>query len=192
MQRADIDFEELYAPTVAASSVRLLSAFACEQDLSLRQFDIEQAFVQSELEENVFMRLPQGCGNLSGKVIRLRRSLYGLRQASRHWHQHLAKCLKNLGFDQCLADTCVFRLMEKGIVVIILVVQVDGIFAVGEEGKCDEFGRKLNTMVPVKNLGELRWYSGLYYERDLEAGTLSVSQQTFAEDLAQKLSLIHI
>ena len=83
MQRADIDFEELYAPTVAASSVRLLTAFACEQDLSLRHFDIEQAFVQSGLEGNVFMRLPQGCGNLSGKVIRLRRSLYGLRQASR-------------------------------------------------------------------------------------------------------------
>ena len=44
-------------------------------------------------------------------------------------------------------------------------------------------------MVPVKNLGELRWYSGLYYERDLKAGTLSVSQQTFAEDLAQKYNV---
>ena len=66
--------------------------------------------------------------------------------------------------------------MENGTVVIILVVHVDDIFAVGEEGKCDEFGRKLNTMVPVKNLGELRWYSGLYYERDLEEGTLTVSQ----------------
>ena len=44
-------------------------------------------------------------------------------------------------------------------------------------------------MVPVKNLGELRWYSGLYYERDLEAGTLTVSQQTFAEDLAQKYNV---
>ena len=84
----------------------------------------------------------------------------------------------------------------KVIVVTILMVLVDDIFTVGEEGKCDEFGRKLNTVVPGKNLGELRWYSGLYYERDLGEGTLTVSQQTFAQDLAKKyniyLSLIHI
>jgi len=71
MQRANVDFGELYSPTVAVSSVRLLAAMACEQDLALRHFDIEQAFVQSELEEDVFMRLPPGCGSLSGKIVRL-------------------------------------------------------------------------------------------------------------------------
>ena len=59
-QKALIDFEELFAPTVVVSSVRLLTALACEQNLDSCHFDIEQAFVQSELDEDVFMRLPQG------------------------------------------------------------------------------------------------------------------------------------
>ena len=61
VQRMNIGFGELFAPTVAVSSVRLLTAMACELDLDLCHFDIEQAFVQSDLEENVYMRLPQGC-----------------------------------------------------------------------------------------------------------------------------------
>ena len=60
MQKVSIDSGELFAPTVAVSSVRLLAASACEQNLDLCHFDIKQAFVQSELDEDVLMRLPQG------------------------------------------------------------------------------------------------------------------------------------
>ena len=70
-------------------------------------FDIEQAFVQSDLEEDVYMRLPPGCGRLSGKIIRLNKNLYGLKQASTHWHAHLLNRLLTLGFVQCKADMCV-------------------------------------------------------------------------------------
>ena len=84
-------------------------------------FDVEQAFVQSKLDEDVFLRLPKGCGSLSGKIMRLNKSLYGLKQASRSWHAHLASCLKTLGFQHCLADACVFRLSEEGRVAIIAV-----------------------------------------------------------------------
>ena len=103
--------------------MRLLSAIACELDLDVCHFDVEQAFVQSKLDEDVFMRLPRGCGRLSGKVVRLNKSLYGLKQASRSWHAHLTTCLNTLGFQQCLADACVFRLVEEGRVAIIAVVQ---------------------------------------------------------------------
>ena len=92
-QRVTIDFGELFVPTVAVSSVRVLIAMACELDLDLCHFDIQQAFVQSDPEENVYMRLPQGCGRLSGKIVRLNKSLYGWKQASRQLHAHLTKCL---------------------------------------------------------------------------------------------------
>ena len=185
MQKADIDFAELYSPTVAVSSVRLLVAVACEYDLCIRHFDVEQAFVQSELEEDVFMRLPQGCGSLSGKIVKLGKSLYGLRQASRKWHGRLTECMLDLGFVQCLADMCVFRLIENGRVVVIVLVHVDDIFVVGEEQRCDQFGSDLNQMVPVKNLGDLRWYKKCFYEGDWERGTITISQSSFAEELAR-------
>lgn len=75
MQREFADFGELYAPTVASSSVRLLAALTCELDLELCHFEVDRAFVRADLEEDVFMRLPQGCGELSGKVVKLNESL---------------------------------------------------------------------------------------------------------------------
>ena len=84
------------------------------------------------------------------------KSLYGLKQTSRSYHAHLTPCLKTLGFQQCLADACVFRLVEKGRVAIIAVVRVDDIFGVELKSRCDVFRDELNRMVPVKNLGELR------------------------------------
>ena len=70
----------------------------------------------------------------------------------------LKKCRLALGFEQCLADSCFFRFIRGGIVVLILVVHVDDIFAVGKNERCDSFGEDLNRMVPVKNLAELKWY----------------------------------
>ena len=119
--------------------MRLLNAIACELDLDVCHFDVEQAFVQSKLDEDVFLRLPRGCGRLPGKMVRLKKSLYGLKQASRLWHAHLTTCLKTLCFQQCLADSCVFHLVEEGRVTIIAVVHVDDIFAVGLKSRCGVF-----------------------------------------------------
>ena len=82
-QREGVDFFDTFFPCPSAMSIRLLAALACELDLDLCHFDAEQAFVQSDLVELVYISLPPSCGALSGKVERLRRSLYGLNQASR-------------------------------------------------------------------------------------------------------------
>ena len=102
--------------------------------MELCHFNVDQAFVRADLNEDVFMRLPEGCGALSGKIVKLYKSLDGLRQASRQWYAMLKKCLLVLGFEQCLADSCVFRLIRGGIVVLILVVHVDDILRWGRRG----------------------------------------------------------
>ena len=164
------------APTSATLCIRLMVAIACELQLDLCHFDVQQAFVQAEPKDVVLMRMPKGCGALSGKVVRLNRSLYGLKQASRSWHSHPVIRLKSLGFEQSLADACVFRLIEAGSVSIIAMVHVDDIFAVGRKERCDRFCEHLNHLVPINNLGELRWYAGCHYSRDKVAGLLTTSQ----------------
>ena len=64
-------------------------------------------------------------------------------------------------------------------------MHVDDIFAVGLKSRCDAFRDELNQMVPVKNLGELRWYGGCHYTREREMGTLTISQKTFADELVK-------
>ena len=65
-------------------------------------------------------------------------------------------------------------------------MHVDDIFAVGLKSRCDVFRDELNRMVPVKNLGELRWNGGCHYTREQEMGTLTVSQKMFADELVKK------
>ena len=97
-------------------------------------FDIERVFVQSDVKKDVYMRLLKGCGRFSGNIVRLNKSLYGLKQASMQWHAHRTRCLLTLGLLQCKADACVFCLMEEGIVAITIVVHVD-IIALGKKGE---------------------------------------------------------
>ena len=98
-QREGIDFVDTFSPFPSVMSIRLRVALACELDLDLCHFDAEQAFVQSDLDEVAFIRLPSGCGALSGKVVRLCRSVYGSIQASRTWHYHLVRGIKDIGFE---------------------------------------------------------------------------------------------
>ena len=191
-QREGIDFGETFAPTVSSSCVHLLSVVEYECDLDLCHFDVDQAFAQSRLEENVSLRLPRGCGKMSGKVVRLNKRLYGLKQASRTWHAHLTTCLLRLGFEQCLTDVCVFSLIEDGRVTITAVVHVDDIFAVRQKERCDRLCVDLNRTIPVKNLGELKWYEGCRYLRDRKRGTLTISQQSFARELVNKFDVTSV
>lgn len=188
-QREGVDFFETYSPCPSVTSIRLLAAIACDLDWDFVHFDATQAFVQSPLEEDIYIRLPKSCGSLSGKVVKLARSLYGLKQASRTWHYHLVAGMRSLGFEQCGADACVMRLVENGVVAMVVVVHVDDIFSIGAKARCDQFGRDLNAYVPIKNLGELRLYAGIRFSRDRAAGTIKLSQDTFARNLVEKFGV---
>ena len=100
--------------------------------------------------------------------------------------------MKSLGFEQSLEDACVVLLVESGTVSLVTVVHVDDIFAVGRRARCDQFCEDLNRLVPINNLGELRWYAGCRYSRDWDAGTLTISQQAFAGNTALKLALVWV
>ena len=191
-QREGVDFSETFAPTVSSSYVCLLSAIACEYDLDLCPID-DQAFVQSYLEEDVFLRLPKGCGGLSGKIVRLDKSLYGLKQASR------MACSPNDVSKKtrfrAMHDRCMCFPFDRGWMCgsySSCARYVDDIFAVGQKERCDRSCVDLNRNIPVKNLGELKWYGGCRYSRDRERGTLMISQQSFAEELVKKFRVTSV
>ena len=110
---------------------------------------------------------------------------------SRSWHSHLFIRLKSLGFEQSLADECVFRLIEAASVSTIAVVHVDDIFAVGRKERCDRFFEHLNHLltVPINNLGELRQCAGCHHFRDKVAGLLTISQMSFTEKTSNQFGV---
>lgn len=125
--------------------IYMLAAIACSLGLDLFHHDVEQAFVQSDLDVVVYVRLPRHYGALFGRVVRLARSLSDLKQASRTWQQRLVIVMESRGFEQCLADTCVMRLVTNGSLEMAVVVHVDNIFAVGAKARWERFCQDVNA-----------------------------------------------
>lgn len=93
-------------------------AIAAEQDLELRQMDAVNAFVNCILDELVFMRPPPGYESY-GRVLRLRKALYGLRRSPLLWQTELTKALEEQGFQRVPQEPCA---MQKGSVIVFFFV----------------------------------------------------------------------
>ena len=181
-----VDFLEIYAPTSAASSVQLLVAIAVKNDWELRQLDVKQAFIQADLDFDVFMKLPDGCGDKSGKVVKLNKSVYVRKQAGRRWAMHLGDVvLRKVGKEECKADPCVFRLIRDGVVVMIACVHVDDITVAGESEACDFLSTCVLEEFQTTG-GELSWHLGCAFERDRKGGVLRASQIAFIESVVSR------
>ncbi|OWY93963.1 Retrotransposon protein, Ty1-Copia subclass, partial [Phytophthora megakarya] len=97
-----IDFDEIFAPVVRLESLRVLLAIVCIEDLECHQMDVETAFLNGDLTEEVYIKPPQGL-DMDGKeewVCKLHKSLYGLKQAPRAWHKALTSFLQKEGFEK--------------------------------------------------------------------------------------------
>ena len=109
VQREGIYFE-VFAPVARMESVHLLLALAAAKDWRVHHLDVKLAFLNGELVEMVFVRQPPGFA-IKGeehKVLRLRKALYGLRQAPRAWNAKLDTTLGELGFQQCATEHALY------------------------------------------------------------------------------------
>src|SRR5689334_412077 len=97
-QTKGVNYNETYAPVVRQSSLRYLLAYATEHQLPIHQMDVETAFLNAELKEDIFMRLPEGCGRDSGKIVRLNRTIYGLKQAPKEFNDLFVTKMTKYGF----------------------------------------------------------------------------------------------
>ena len=140
-QVQDVDYHETTSPTPASAPVKMIAAIANEKILPVFHLDVSQAFVQAPLEEEFYMRLPPGCGELSGKGVKLLKCQYGLKQASREWHLLLETWLlvEKIGTEQCKAEPCVFRKIIKNEVSLMVGVHVDDIIVSGDRDLWNEF-----------------------------------------------------
>ena len=189
-QRFAVDYFETFAATPSMSSIKLVMAVAVQEEWPLYHLDVTQAFVQAKVDTDVFMKLPEGCSEMTGSIVKLEKCIYGTKQASRQWSRLLCRTLlEDVGMVQCQADPCVFRKKSAGRVSLILVVHVDDILISGDEKDVKEVERILNSKFPVNNLGEVNWYMGCAVRRDWDRGTISVSQTTFADTLLKRFDV---
>lgn len=107
-QEYGVNYYETFSPVVKFPSMRTILAIAASKNMLMKQFDIKTAFLNSELDETIFMKQPIGYGDGSDKVCKLNKSLYGLKQASRAWNKKFTKFIEQFNFKVSKADPCVF------------------------------------------------------------------------------------
>lgn len=110
VQCQGIDYEEVFAPVTRLEMVRLLLELAAKQDWEVHHLDVKSAFLNGILLEEVYISQPKGYAKKGheGKVYKLLKALYGLRQAPRAWYSRLNQYLLQLGFVKCLFEHAVY------------------------------------------------------------------------------------
>ena len=186
-----VDYFDTYAPVAKLASFRTILAIAARLDLELHQVDIKGAYLNGELtgEEVIYMRQPPGFPypNSSGKVLRLQKTIYGLKQSGRRWYQKLTEIFeKYLGLTQCSVDQAVFYRRNGKLIVVIAVHVDDCTIAASTKALVREVKSTLNKHVEVTDLGEVHWLLGIEVTRDREARTISLSQQAYIESIIHR------
>jgi hypothetical protein len=170
-----VNFSENFAPVIDGTSFRIVVSLIQKWDCKAFALDVETAFLHGELEEEIFMRLPEGYDPTEKRgdkrVLRLKKSIYGLVQAARQWWKRFNQEIVRLGFQSNHVDPCLlFKEDERGKVLITLYVD-DSIIA-GDEGMIQETIASLQNAFKVKVQGTLEDYLGCEVIRQSKRGIL--------------------
>lgn len=132
VQQYGVDFEEVFAPVSRLETIRLLVSIAAAKGWEVHHLDVKTAFLHGELKETVYVTQPEGfeVKGSEGKVYKLNKALYGLRQAPRAWNHKLNAILLELGFRKCTKEPSVYR-KNVSDQRLIIAVYVDDLFVTG-------------------------------------------------------------
>ncbi|GKV52127.1 hypothetical protein SLEP1_g58720 [Rubroshorea leprosula] len=156
-----IDFEETFAPIARLTIVRSLLAITAVHKWKLFQMDVKNAFLNGDLEDEVYMKPPPRLTPPSNKVCRLRRALYGLKQPPQAWFAKFSCTVSEFGFTSSPHDTALFVSKSTQGMVLLLIYVDDMIITRDDASKIDELKQFLSHRFEMKDLGSLSYFLGL-------------------------------
>jgi hypothetical protein len=188
-QRYGVDYFDTFCPVVKPTTIRIILSLAVNRGWSMRQVDIQNAFLHGMLEEEVYMRQPPGYAHQSKPdyICKLKRALYGLKQAPRAWHSRLTGKLQALGFKPSIADASLFVFQQSGISIYMLIYVDDIIIVSSTNSTTDKLIQNLSEEFAVKDLCSLQYFLGIEVNQS-ERGIV-LSQKRYALDLLKRTNM---
>jgi hypothetical protein len=138
----ELDYEEVFAPTVRQKVVRTICAIAASKTWTLFSDDMKSAYLNVILKEGRWLKLP------NGKYVKIHRALYGLKESARLWFQTFRDFLTSIGFTQSIVEPCVF-IKEK----LIVAIFVDDTLSTGPIQEIQKFRTKLHEKFKISKNG---------------------------------------
>ena len=193
-QRYGIDYDETFAPTAKYKSLTTILSLAATHSWELTGIDVENAFVEADIDRPIFMKLPQSTyGNKNGSpvIVELKKSLYGLKQAPELWDKFLVSAIQKQGFSQLMHDQCVFIKRTTHNEIIILIKYVDDIILTGNsqsliQSTLKEFEHSFTKITHEDNIQR---YVGIDLDYNKTTQTIKLSQKPYIKKLLTKFNL---
>ncbi|KAK9018713.1 hypothetical protein V6N11_033760 [Hibiscus sabdariffa] len=176
---------------IHVKSIRILLAIAAFHDYEIWQMDVKTAFLNGKLEEDVYMTQPEGfvTPENAGKVCKLQRSIYGLKQASRSWNLRFNDAIKEFGFIKNENEPCVYKKFS-GSIVSFLISYVDDILIIGNDiPTLQSVKAWLSSCFSMKDLGEAAYILGVKIYRDRSRRLLGLSQSTYIDKVLKRFNM---
>lgn len=183
-QQPGVDYFETFAPVAKIKSLRFVLALAVQFNLALHQVDFASAYLFGELEEEVYIEQPEGFDTGDGRVCKLSKSLYGLKQAGRVWNKLLNSTLLQLGFRRLKSDSCVY-IRRVGKLFIILTIWVDDMLIADNHAAFrDELLTCLTSKFKLSACNELAWLLGMRVRRTPKS--LRIDQESLCTQILER------
>ncbi|KAL5715327.1 hypothetical protein ACHQM5_017160 [Ranunculus cassubicifolius] len=166
-QMPGIDFQETFSPVIKPATIRTVLTVALSRNWDIRQMDVRNAFLHGFITEPVFMQQPPGFQDATKPdyVCRLKRALYGLRQAPRAWFDRFSTFLLSMGFLCSTADPSLFVCHSKQ-GTLLLLLYVDDIILTGDNEKLlKRFTDRLGLEFSMKDMGFLHYFLGVHVHK---------------------------
>lgn len=187
-QKEGEDFHETYAPVAKLVTVRCLLSIAAKKGWIIHQLDVNNAFLHGDLEEEIYMKIPQGFAKKGEtRVCKLRKSLYGLKQASRNWYQKFTITLQTMGFMQSRADHSLFIYRDNEVFLTALIYVDDVILAGNDLQVMTKVKKQLDQSFSIKDLGTLKYFLGIEVARSAEG--IVLSQRKYTLDILKETKM---
>jgi len=187
-QKSGLDYNETYAPVVRSASVRVFLGIVAYEDLAMVQCDVMTAFLYGDLEDEIYVRPPEGIELEDTKVWKLKKSLYGLKQSPRCWNTKFDYFLKNFELIRSLADPCIYYSHDKrGRILVAL--YVDDLLIAGSNNKViNEIVDHLKNEFEIK-VFEPNCFVDFELERDRANKTISLSQIGYLRKVLERFNM---
>ncbi|KAH9768926.1 hypothetical protein KPL71_011792 [Citrus sinensis] len=185
-QEEGIDFDETFAPVARLESIRMLLAYACHKDFILYQMDVNSAFLNDYIMEEVYVKQPPGFENekFPDHVYKLSKALYGLKQAPRAWYDRLKNFLLDNDFSMGKADTTLFVKHKNQDILIVQIYVDDIIFGSTNELLCKDFSSCMSKEFEMSMMRELKYFLGLQIKQNDEG--IFINQAKYVKDLLKR------
>ena len=161
-QRWGINYDQTFAPTACLSTIRVLLQMCVQYDLTiLHQMDVSSAYLNADIDVDLYMEQPKGFEIRKNKVCKLTKSIYGLKQAGKLWNQVLDDFLVGIGFEKSNVNHCLYKKKENNHAVYILVWVDDLIIATNCIDDLNETKNLRSNRFKMTDIGALKWFLGI-------------------------------